>query len=1088
MSTLHIKLFGEFSLNDGNTAVQTVGAPRLQSLLAHLVLQRGISLSRRHLAFNLWPDSSEAQARTNLRREVHSLRQALPALDVFLSVDTQTLRWSVDAPFTLDVADFEQAVAEAKQAGNAVPGSALRAMLERAISLYKGDLLPGCYDDFILNERERLHQMYLTVLAQAIDLLQQQRDYPSAIECAQRLLRADPLAEEAYLHLIRLYALNGERARSLRAYHKCVTVLQQELGVEPGSATRHAYEQVLNTTGLHKTQPVHQPASFGAYPMVGRQAQWQQVQTIWQEAAGGQPRILVVSGEAGIGKTRLLEELAAWVNQQGTVTAVTRCYAAEGGLAYAPVTNWLRSAQLHEQLLHLEDAWLLQLVRLLPELQMERSDLPPPAPITESWQQQHFLEALARSLLIRDRPILLVIDDLQWVDQETLILLHFLLRHEFQSPFLIAGSLRSTELLPEHPLASWMRELRQTGLLVEVALDRLNEHDTTQLTAHLIGTTPDMRSASRLYAETEGNPLFVIETVRAGNLGDPDERITALPPKIQMVILSRLAQLSPLARRIANIAAVIGRSFAYDVLAEASLQDEISLVQGLDELWQRQIIREQSENEYDFSHDRIREVTYNSLSLVNRRLLHRRTAQAMKLLYADDLNGVSKQLAYHYEMAGAKELAIDFYQRAGQVAQHLYANSDAIQLYSKALALLEQLPASRERAERELALQQLLSVVYKSTKGFAAAEIGQSLHRAHALCYELTLTDALCPILWGLFTYHYVRADVQQACDYSEELFGLAQKQSDPAIHQLAHHAMGATRTTVGKLVEARQHFDQVLSLYEPSQHQSQVAMCGIDLGVFCQAWSAHPLWLLGDWDYSLQRSRSAIARAEQLAHPFTQALAMAYATMLFQFMRDGDLVKQWAEATLRFCADSAIVYYDDWASILRGWALTEQGYAHDGLKQMQQGLEGLKNSDSRARLPYYLTIMAEAYERTGALDTALELTSEALKIATMSRDYWYSAEIHRLMGHLLLHSGDVERATTWLLRALDISRQQGSQSFVLRTTVSLAQLWQQQQQPEKAVTELERVLSHFNFQPETADLRDARNLLQELSHHHRLD
>lgn len=887
MSTLHIRLFGEFSLNDGNTAVQTVSTPRLQSLLAHLVLQRGVSLARRHLAFSLWPDSSEAQARTNLRRELHSLRQALPAVDDLISVDMQTLQWRTDAPFTLDVADFEQATADAKQAGKAASGTALRAALERAIALYKGDLLPGCYDDFILNERDRLRQSYLSALEQAVGLLQEQRDYPSAIEYAQRLLREDPLAEEGYLYLIRLYALNGDRARSLRAYHKCVTVLQQELGVEPGWETRQAYEQILNATGTHKTQAVHQPALLGAFPMVGRQAQWQQVQKIWQEATDDHPQILVVSGEAGIGKTRLLEELAGWANQQGIVTAVTRCYAAEGGLAYAPITNWLRSAQLHEQLLRLEDVWLLQLVRLLPELQLARSDLPPPAPITESWQQQHFLEALARALLLQDRPILLMIDDLQWIDRETLAFLHFLLRHEPHPPFLIASSLRSTEILPDHPLASWMMELRQTGLLVEVALNPLDEHDTTQLAAHLIGAAPDVISASRLYAETEGNPLFIIETFRAGNLDDQAERVTALPPKIQLVIMSRLAQLSPLARRIANVAAVIGRSFPYDVLAEASLQDEDSLVQGLDELWQRQIIREQSENEYDFSHDRIREVTYNSLSLVNRRLLHRRTARAMESLYADDLDGISKQLAYHHEMAGAKELAIDYYQRAGQVAQRLYANSDAIHLYSKALALLDLFPVGRERIERELALHQLLSVVYKSIKGFAAAEIGQSLHRAHALCHELALTDALCPILWGLFTFNYVRANVQQACAYSGELFDLAQKQSDPIIHQLAHHAMGATRTTVGELNEACQHFDQALSLYDPSQHQRQVAMCGADLSVFCQAWSSHPLWVMGHWDHALQRSRDAIALGEQLGHPFSQALAMAYATMLFQFMHD---------------------------------------------------------------------------------------------------------------------------------------------------------------------------------------------------------
>ena len=238
MPTLQIRLLGEFSLVYGSEVVQSVGTLRLQSLLARLVLHRSAPQSRRHLAFTLWPDSSESQARTNLRRELHKLRQALPAADHFLSVEMQTLQWRSDAPFTLDVADFEQAVTAANQAEEAANEPGVRDALAEAVALYKGDLLPSCYDDWLLTERERLRQGYLQALERLIVLLQKQRDYRSAIGYGQQLLREDPLAEEAYLYLIRLYALNGDRARALRVYHTCVTTMQRELGVEPGPATR----------------------------------------------------------------------------------------------------------------------------------------------------------------------------------------------------------------------------------------------------------------------------------------------------------------------------------------------------------------------------------------------------------------------------------------------------------------------------------------------------------------------------------------------------------------------------------------------------------------------------------------------------------------------------------------------------------------------------------------------------------------------------------------------------------------------------------------------------------------------------------
>lgn len=1082
MPTLHIRLLGEFSLTYGSQAVHSVGTLRLQSLLGRLVLFRSAPQSRRHLAFTLWPDSSESQALTNLRRELHNLRQALPDADRFLSVDTHTLQWRSTAPYTLDVADFERAVAAAHQAQEGNNQPAIRDALAEAVALYKGDLLPGCYDDWLLTERDRLRQVYLQALEQLVVLLQKQRDYHSAIGYAQQLLREEPLAEEAYLHLIRLYALTGDRARALRVYHTCITTLERELGVEPGPATRQAYEQLLEGTEPPGAQPTPQTVLVGATPLVGRQPEWQRLQACWLQATGGRSHFVAVTGEAGIGKTRLVEELADWASRQGITTAQTRCYASEGGLAYAPVTDWLRAAGLREELLRLEDVWLTQVARLLPELLAERPDLSPPEPITESWQRQHFFEALARSIFIVARPLLLVIDDLQWTDQETLAWLHYLLRHSPQAPLLVAATIRSTELDSQHLLTAWLTSLRGTDQLTEIELGPLDKADTALLAAHITGVELNPDSAAQLYLETEGHPLIVVETVRARKRTDPIKPQTSLSPKIQAVIEARLAQLSPPARRIANLAAAIGRAFTFDVLAEASQEDEEWLVKGLDELWQRRIIREQGDNAYDFSHDKIREVVYNSLSVANRRLLHRRIAGAMETVHSANLDNFSKQIAYQYEAAGVKEKAIAYYRRAGHVAQQIYANADAIQLYTKGLALLETLPDNPERAEQELALQHLLSIAERNTKGYAAAEVGRALSRARALCGHLHQADILAPILWGLFTFNFVRADLRQARKLGEDLYALAQEQKNPAFLQQAFYALGGTLCSLGEFEASLKHFDQGIALYHPNQHRTQVSMFGVDLGVFCQAWSAHPMWHLGYLDQSLQRSYAAVALAERLGHPFSQALAMAYAAMLFQFSHNSKLVQEWAGATLNFCAEHGVGYYDHWAAILYGWALAEQGLLTDGIERMQQGLVDFRRSSSETRLPYYLTLLAEAHANAGQVQEGLKRLDEALAFAEKNNDDWYSAEIHRLRGDLILRFGAPEKAETCFQTSLDISRRQKARTLELRAAVSLARLWLSQNRQEKARNVLEDIFNWFPEGFDTVDLKVASQLMADLS------
>src|SRR6266700_4102942 len=686
MPTLHIRLLGDFNLLYADQQVTNLNTTRLRSLLTYLVLHRDVPQQRQHLAFLFWPDTTESQARNNLRQLLHQLRQALPAVEQFLSADTHMLHWHPVTPCHLDVAEFEQTLALADAATQRNEQHPLQAALEQADGLYRGELLPGCYDEWILPERDRLRQRHRQALEQLLRLFEGQGDNVTAIRYAQRLIGLDPLSEDLSRRLMRLFTLNNDRASALHVYHTCVTTLQRELGIDPDPATREAYERLMQ----HETPVIParvQQTLLAATPtLIGRKQEWEALQEVWQAASAGEPRFVLVTGEAGIGKSRLAEEFLLWASQQGAVTAKTRSYAAEGQFSLAPVTDWLRSDGLRAPLRHLDTVWLTEVARILPELFAEQPDLPRNESVTEYGQRQGFFEALARAILATSQPLLILIDDVQWCDQETLEWLHFLLRFDPTVRLLIIGCARAEELSLHHPLQTLLLHLRTTTGVTEIALQPLDAAETAKLAAQVATHELDMDAIMHLFQETEGYPLLVVEMVRAdlgrGSASPPEADhpsrqppladTRTLPPRVHAVLIGRLLQLSASARELVELAATIGREFTLDLLITVGHTDADSTVRALDELWHKRIVREHGANSYDFTHDKLREVAYAEISAPQRRMLQRRGAQALEAMHGEeDLDSVSGQIASHYERAGMIEQALPFYQRAAAVAQRV---------------------------------------------------------------------------------------------------------------------------------------------------------------------------------------------------------------------------------------------------------------------------------------------------------------------------------------------------------------------------------------------------------------------------------
>jgi len=1053
---LEISLLGEQRVAMDGSVVVALGAPRSMALLGFLLVHRDAPQRREHIAAQFWPDSTDAQARTNLRRELHSMRAGFPQVDHWLAADGGTLLWRLSQDCQLDVAAFEAAADAASKARAAGDEAGFHQAAAEAVRLYRGELMPALYDDWVMPERDRLHRSCLTLLDQLITLDRDAGAYGQAIERARRRVELEPLEEVGYRALLQAQALSGDRAAALQTYHRCVSVLERELGVEPDQATTAEYDRLISRSPEPAAvdQAAVRPAirapglvtSARQVRLVGRERELDVLRRRWREALTGVAGFAVVAGEAGIGKTRLLDELSSVVQRGGGEAMRARCFAARGRLALAPVSEWLRSPALRSARGRLDPVWAREVERLVAP--PDAGPMAPLRPMADAWQRHRFFEGLARAVLSTGRPVLLVLDDLQWCDEDTLAWLQLLLHLGRDHPLLVVGSTRLEEAEGNTELTEMLRVLRSAGQVVDVSLTPLDAERSAELAAEVLGTTLARPEADWLYAATGGYPLFVIESVRANVLDHLDRTASAEPwpaapaaaalgalttlappdpgPQARAVLADRIRQAGPAAREVAELAAVIGRDFTVELLTEASDLDADLVVGAVDELWRRRIIREHSAASYDFFHDLLRDTAYGEISLPRRRLLHRRVAQALELIPADDLDIAAAALAYQYERADRPDRAVPHHVRAAQVATGVFANQEAVRHYRRAAGLLQNMPASRDRDVSELDIRNAMAAPLNAQYGYASTELQAVLERAHDLAERLGDPRMQVFSLVALFGVRFVQGHIAESYEIAKRSLELSHLHPD--VTWQAHFAVAGSATSLGLHEESLRHF----ALAHELCHDAAPALVGTRLDVHARAWSAHAFWLMGRDEESLRWCDWAIAHAEELEHPYSLAVALAYAAITHQLRGDVPQTQEFASRVTEICARYDFAYYGNWALILAGWC---QG-GSDGAVQIREGLARLRDQGAMARQPYYLALLAETLISAGQDDAAGAVLESARSAAAVHDDRWWLPELYRL---------DAQRsrgpaADRMLRRAIALAQEQGSQALLRRATDDLAQ------------------------------------------------
>ncbi|MGH7686111.1 MAG: ATP-binding protein [Candidatus Dormibacteria bacterium] len=1013
---VHARLLGGIELHIGGKPLAPLESGRVESVFAYLMLHRNAPQSRQRFAFLLWPDSTERQAQTNLRKVLHNLRRLVPEADRLIDIGSRTIAWRADASLRLDVEQFELALAEGH--------------LLEAVETYRGELLEGNDDEWLLEHRRRLADLYLQALERLTRRHQERRQWSQAIRYAERLMAQDSLREESHRLLMQLHQAAGDRTGAVRAYHVCAAALASELGIDPSSETQAIYESLITSpqsagssregTADPTTAAWDRDAS-GLAPFVGRGMERDQLAAMWRQSTSGCAQLVLVSGEAGVGKTRLVDELRT---QTSALAVEARAYPAEGTLPYGVAAMWLRSQLVAGRLPRLNPQQLSDLGRLVPEFAGRAA---PPEPVPEAELRERLFGAITRALLSAGTPLLLIMDDAQWADAQSVRLMHYLLRAAPSARLLVAATARREELDADHPLVDVITALQTVERFTEIPLGRLDRQETALLAEGLTGAPLDPGTFERLYGDSEGNPLFVTEALRSD--------APSVAPRVQAVIAGRLSHLSRPAAKLAGLAAAVGRDFTADVLASTAGLEEPVFVAALDELWRRGIVRAHSTNGYDFSHGKIRAAAYDALSPPRKREAHLAIAHALER----GEGAAPAVLALHYERAGSIPEAIRWYERAAEAAQWLHAHSDAIAALERALALSEHLAPGLDVAVLQLRMVTALPAPLLAREGYGSERMRQTHARALLLAAELGV-EPEPPMVWSLALAALARGEWEVGRKFGEQLRVRAERDDDQLLWVESAYIRGIAAFWRGALVDARIHFEAAMERFQPIRRRAHVLRYGQDPELLVRLRLAHTLWILGESRESDRQRDIALRATGESTHPYSRTAVAVWAALLALDRGDVDDLRIHARSLSDDSGGAAAGQILLANECFSGHLDVLDGRVEEGLARVHAVRRQVMAGAYAPGQPGVVTrILLAGYAIADEPNAALTLADEALHMGR-GAELW-EAEFRRLRAGFLADLGAPFRdVDDELRRAVAAARRQGARSFEERARGTLTE------------------------------------------------
>ncbi|HEX5733896.1 MAG TPA: AAA family ATPase [Blastocatellia bacterium] len=859
--------------------------------------------------------------------------------------------------------------------------------------------------------------------------------------------------------------------------------------------------------------PAHSSTAVGA---LGRETALARLRDWLDGALRGDKQIVFVTGEPGIGKTTLVETFLDQAAASHNIwTARGQCLEQFGaGEPYLPVLDALsrlcqepgreRAIELLRQ--H-APTWVAQ--------------MPWIAASTGSGGLQPNMQGVTRERMLREMagavealtvetPLVLLLEDLHWSDYSTLDLIAYLARWRSPARLMVIGTYRPVDvILREHPLKGVKQELQAHKLCNELPLEYLTESAVAQfLAARLPRHQFPSRLARLIHQRTEGNPLYMVNLVDylldermivEQNGGwqlqaDLGEIELGVPENILHLIEKQIERLAPQEQRVLEAASVVGMNCSVEAITAALDGDALEIEERCEEIARRHQFLSPPQvvvlpdgtitTRFKFNHMLYLDAIYARIAPTRRAEMHRRISKRGEEIYGDRVTEIASELAVHFAQGRDWQRAVKYHLMAAENAARRFANYEAAALARRGLELLKLLPETGERLQQEVSLRLILGASLMAIKGPAAPEVEQVYLAARELCERQGASPQLFKVLYSLRLFYMYRGDTKTAREFAERLTNLAEDLEDAALMVEAHRTLGASLVIVGEFVAALEQFERAIALYEPSRRDSFFSIHGNDAKMMSLCLASWLLWCLGYPDKSLDRIDKALAHAEGLSHTQELIVALHLASRIHQLRRDAKQSRQLVETAIALAKEQGMEIWMALSSIYLGWAQVEQGELEAGIEQMRTGLGTYLATKSKLWRPYFLGLFAEALGKAGQAEEGLTVSEEALAAARDTNETYYEAEIHRIRGELIMikaGTSAAREAKACFDQAIAIAKQQQAKSWELRASMSLARLYLAEGERAKAQQLLADIYGWFTEGFDTADMRDARALLDSL-------
>ena len=827
----------------------------------------------------------------------------------------------------------------------------------------------------------------------------------------------------------------------------------------------------------------------------------------------GQRQIIFVTGEAGIGKTALVDAFVETISSDKDILVGRgQCLEQYGtGEAYLPVLEAVgrlcrQEKQIADLLRSHAPMWLMQMPSLLQPSDRESLNRE-----MAGATRERMLREMGQALdaLTAEMPLVLILEDLHWSDYSTLDLISYLASQRQPAQLMLIGTYRHVELiLSRHPLKAVKQELLAKQRCEELPLEYLDERAVSDyLNARFPGHRFTESLAALIHERTEGNPLFMVNVVdylvaenlithRDGHWGLAVDSIihVSAPDNVKQIIDKQIDHLGPENRRILEVASVAGLDFSTLALA-TGLEEDRDVVEercsalarqhhyirdcGVQELPNGEVV-----TRYGFVHALYQNVLYESLPTSRRVQLHRRIGERGAEIYGDRAKEIAAELAMHFERGRDYARSAKYLQQAANNAIRRFAYREAVGLARHGIELLARLPDTPERTNQELCLQLTLGVPLIATEGYASDLVGKVYMRARQLYEQLGDTPDVSEVLWGLWTFHMLRAELGTAREIAEEFLRLSERLPYPGLAVRGHWALEITFMHLGEFDVALDHFDKALALYEPEQHREDSFLYALNPGVAMPCFAAWMLWFLGLPDQALNRIQQSLTLARELSEPHGLAHAHFFASAHYQLRREGDLAREHATEVIRLAREHGLVMYEAMARIIAGWALAQRQQEQEAIDEIRNGLAALEATSTVLVRPHFLALLAEVLAKAGQTTQALSAVDEGIALVSRNNERYYLAELYRLRGEFLFINATghaLEEAEASLKQSSKIAASQKAQSWALRSATSQARLYLSDGRRKEARELVSTVYNQFTEGFDTRDLLDAKALLEEL-------